>query len=109
MVIKNLERMGVYNLENAMLRTIKVDDTVSGAGEGTPLCWRVAVSKWSNYVADSWDAVRRMNDEELAARERASKEKLVNESGAHYVIDDLRDLPAVIADVNKRLAEGERP
>jgi phosphonoacetaldehyde hydrolase len=109
MVIKNLERMGVYNVANAMRRTIKVDDTVSGAGEGAPLCWRVAVSKWSNYVADSWDAVRKMSAEELQARERASKEKLVRESGAHYVIDDLRDLPAVIADVNQRLANGENP
>lgn len=109
MVIKNLERMGVYNVLNAMRRTIKVDDTVSGAGEGAPLCWRVAVSKWSNYVADSWDAVRRMSADELAAREQASKEKLVRESGAHYVIDDLRDLPAVVADVNRRLAAGENP
>jgi phosphonoacetaldehyde hydrolase len=109
MVIKNLERLGVLNLQNAMRRTIKVDDTVSGAGEGAPLCWRVAVSKWSNYVADSWDAVRRMSAEELAAHEAASKEKLVRESGAHYVIDDLRDFPAVVADVNERLARGENP
>ena len=109
MVIKNLERLGVYNLGNAMRRTVKVDDTVSGAGEGAPLCWRVGVSKWSNYVADSWDAVRRMSAEELASRERASKEKLTRESGAHYVIDDLRDLPAVIADIDRRLAAGENP
>lgn len=109
MVVKNLERMGVYNLENALRRTIKVDDTVSGAGEGAPLCWRVGVSKWSNYVADSWDAVRKMSAGDLAAREQASKAKLVSESGAHYVIDDLRALPAVIADVNQRLANGERP
>jgi phosphonoacetaldehyde hydrolase len=109
MVIKNLERMGVYNLENAMRRTVKVDDTVSGAGEGAPLCWRVGVSKWSNYVADSWDAVRKMSPAELQAKERLSKEKLIGESGAHYVIDDLRDLPAVIADINLRLAAGENP
>jgi phosphonoacetaldehyde hydrolase len=109
MVIKNLERMGVYNLENALRRTVKVDDTVSGAGEGAPLCWRVGVSKWSNYVADSWDAVKQMSPADLAAKEQASKEKLVRESGAHYVIDDLRDLPAVIADINARLAAGENP
>jgi phosphonoacetaldehyde hydrolase len=109
MVIKNLERLGVYNLENAMRRTVKVDDTVSGAGEGAPLCWRVGVSKWSNYVADSWDAVRKMSAAELETRERAAKEKLIRESGAHYVIDDLRDLPAVIADINQRLAAGENP
>jgi phosphonoacetaldehyde hydrolase len=69
----------------------------------------VAVSKWSNYVADSWAAVRRMSADELAACERASKDKLIAESGAHYVIDDLRDMPAVIADVNQRLASGENP
>ena len=109
MVIKNLERMGVYNLQNAMRRTVKVDDTVSGAGEGAPLCWRVGVSRWSNYVADSWDAVRKMSAAELASCELRSKEKLVRESGAHYVIDDLRDLPAVIADIDARLAAGENP
>jgi phosphonoacetaldehyde hydrolase len=109
MVIKNLERMGVYNLTNAMRRTVKVDDTVSGAGEGAPMCWRVGVSKWSNYVADSWEAVKAMTPAELAAKEQASKEKIIRESGAHYVIDDLRDLPAVIADINARLASGENP
>jgi len=109
MVIKNLERMGVYNLQNAMRRTVKVDDTVSGAGEGAPLCWRVGVSRWSNYVADSWDAVRKMSAAELEACERRSKEKLVRESGAHYVVDDLRGLPAVIADIDERLAAGENP
>ena len=60
-------------------------------------------------MADSWDAVRKMSPAELAAKERPSKEKLIRESGAHYVIDDLRDLPAVIADINQRLAAGENP
>jgi phosphonoacetaldehyde hydrolase len=50
-----------------------------------------------------------MSPAELAAKERASKEKIIKESGAHYVIDDLRDLPAVIADINARLASGENP
>lgn len=109
MVVKNLERLGVYNLQNALRRTIKVDDTVSGAGEGAPLCWRVGVSKWSNYVVDSWDHARSLSPEELEAKERRSKEKLIRESGAHYVIDDVRDLPAVIEEVNQRLATGENP
>ncbi len=109
MVIKNLERLGVYNLRNAMRRTVKVDDTVSGAGEGAPLCWRVAVSKWSNYVVDSWAVAKTLSADQLAERERASKEKLILESGAHYVIDDLRDLPPVIREINQRLSEGESP
>ena len=30
-------------------------------------------------------------------------------AGAHYVVDTLADLPGVIADINRRLAQGERP
>ena len=30
-------------------------------------------------------------------------------AGAHYVVDTLADLPEVIADINARLAKGERP
>jgi phosphonoacetaldehyde hydrolase len=109
MVIKNLERLGVVNLANAMRLTVKVDDTVSGAGEGAPMCWRVGVSLWSNYVVESWEQARSLSPAELAAREAAAKEKLVREGGAHYVIDDLRSLPAVIADIEARLAQGENP
>lgn len=109
MVIKNLERMGVANLQNAMRLTVKVDDTVSGAGEGAPMCWRVGVSQWSNYVVDSCEQARSLRPAELNERELAAKEKLVCESGAHYVIDDLRSLPAVIDDINARLERGENP
>lgn len=109
MVIKNLERMGVANLQNAMRLTVKVDDTVSGAGEGAPMCWRVGVSQWSNYVVDSWEQARSLSPAQLQEREVAAKEKLVRESGAHYVVDDLRSLPAVIDDINARLERGEHP
>jgi len=109
MVIKNLERMGVGNIGNGMRLTVKVDDTVSGVAEGSPLCWSVAVSRWGNYVVDSAAQADAMTPEELAERERAAKEKLARESAAHYVIDDLRDLPPVIADIEDRLANGETP
>ncbi len=109
MIIKNLERMGVANLQNAMRLTVKVDDTVSGAGEGAPMCWRVGVSQWSNYVVDSCEQARSLSPEQLHEREVAAKEKLVRESGAHYVVDDLRSLPAVIGDINTRLQRGEHP
>lgn len=109
MVLKNLERMGVLNVRNAMRLTVKIDDTVSGAGEGAPLCWRIAVSKFSNYVVDSAETADALAPDVLRSKELAAKEKLVRESGAHYVIDDLRDLPAVLADIDRRLANGENP
>lgn len=109
MVLKNLERMGVRNVGNAMRLTVKVDDTVTGAGEGSPLCWSVAVSRWGNYVVDSWEEAKKLTPDELTQRELKAKEMLVKESAAHYVIDDLRDLPAVIDDINKRMEGGETP
>jgi phosphonoacetaldehyde hydrolase len=92
-----------------MRLTIKVDDTVSGAGEGAPLCWSVAVSRWGNYVVDSSEHAASLTPEALHERELAAKEKLVAEAAAHYVIDDLQDLPAVVDDINYRLANGETP
>ncbi len=40
---------------------------------------------------------------ELCARETLRK------AGAHYVIDEFVELPAVIDDINERLARGDKP
>jgi phosphonoacetaldehyde hydrolase len=37
-----------------------------------------------------------------------SKTKLM-ESGAHYIIESIKELPDVVEDINKRLALGETP
>jgi phosphonoacetaldehyde hydrolase len=109
MVLKNLERMGIKNVGNAMRLTVKVDDTISGVAEGAPLCWSVGVSRWGNYVVDSCEAAQKLSAKELNDKEINAKEKLVKESAGHYVIDDLRFLPEVIEDINKRLSNGETP
>jgi phosphonoacetaldehyde hydrolase len=45
---------------------------------------------------------------ELARRLARTREMLQN-AGAHYVIDSLADIEPVIADVEHRLARGEKP
>jgi hypothetical protein len=35
--------------------------------------------------------------------------KILRASGAHYVVDDLRNIFPVLEDINARLAGGERP
>ena len=35
--------------------------------------------------------------------------QILRSSGAHYIIDELPEILDVIADVNRRLANGERP
>ncbi|MBL4797075.1 MAG: phosphonoacetaldehyde hydrolase [Oleispira sp.] len=88
---------------------IKVDDTLPGIEEGLRAgMWTVGVSCSGNEVGldrNAWQALS--NDEQQEYRQKAER-RLFN-VGAHYVIDSVADLAAVIVDVNRRLAKGERP
>jgi len=106
MVYKNMVNLGVFPIESVL----KVDDTVSGVGEGVNAgCWAVGVAGLSNYTnvdsLEQWDAMSAAEKEE---RVTVSREKLYG-SGAHYVIDKISDIIDVVNDVNKRLAFGEKP
>lgn len=107
MVYKNLVNLGAWPIESV----IKVDDCCSGVNEGINAgCWTVGVSDWSNYTQveslEQWEA---MPEAERKARQDMSRQKLLKESGAHYVADSIADLPKIVEDVNRRLALGEKP
>lgn len=106
MLYKNMVNLGVFPIESVL----KVDDTVSGVGEGLNAgCWSVGVAGWSNYTnvdsMEQWDAMCETEKEE---RRHVSRVKLYG-SGAHYVIDNLTDIVDVVDDVNRRLSAGEKP
>jgi len=106
MIYKNMVNLGVYPIESVL----KVDDTVSGVGEGVNAgCWSVGVAGLSNYTnvdsEEQWDA---MPADEKEDRVQVSRVKLYG-SGAHYVIDKISDIIDVVNDVNRRLAAGEKP
>lgn len=107
MVYENLKQLGIYPIKSV----VKVDDTISGVGEGINAgCWAVGVCGWSNYMdIDSMEQWNNMSDTEKEERRNMSKNKLIYESNAHYVIDDLTFLPTVIDDINLRLQNGETP
>lgn len=57
-----------------------------------------------------------LNEEEIAALTEEDYERklgrsysILADAGAHYVIDSIADLPAVVIDINRRLASGEKP
>ncbi len=106
MVYRNLDLMDAWPIQSV----IKVDDTVSGVGEGLNAgCWTVGVSRYSNYLnINSYEEADEMPAEELARRHDETRE-ILQRAGAHYVIDSLTDIEPVIEDVNQRLARGERP
>lgn len=106
MVWKNLDLMNISEIKSV----VKCDDTVSGVGEALNAgCWGVGLVRYSNYMnINSLDEEATLSESEIQRR-MAHTRKILLESGAHYVIDSLVDLPAVIDDINARLARGEKP
>jgi phosphonoacetaldehyde hydrolase len=89
---------------------VKVDDTVSGVGEALEAgCWGVGVSLYSNYMnINTLEEAKTLAKEEIQRRNRYTQD-LLSKAGAHYVIDSIVELPAVIDDINERLSRGEKP
>ncbi len=106
MVYRNLDLMDVSPIQSV----VKVDDTTSGIGEALEAgCWGVGIARYSNYVdIDSKAHAESLSEAEMARRVARTRE-ILRQAGAHYVIDDFDQLPEVVADVNERLARGERP
>ena len=106
MVYRNLDLLGVDQIQSV----VKVDDTVSGIGEAQNAgCWGVGVARYSNYMdVDSPEEGATMSDAEISRRVADTRD-ILSKAGAHYVIDSLADIEPVIADINTRLARGEKP
>ncbi|XP_022245175.1 uncharacterized protein LOC106462270 isoform X2 [Limulus polyphemus] len=98
-------RLGVHPIE----AIIKVDDTVDGIREGLSAgCWTIGVAKTSNYVGLTEQQLDDLSQLELKQKLAHAYDILID-SGAHYVIDTVVELPLVIKDINRRLAGGEKP
>lgn len=106
MLFRNMEFLNVRSVASVL----KVDDTVSGVGEGlNGGTWTCGLSHTSNYMnINSYEERAAMDELEFLERGAKSREILIA-SGAHYVVDDIRGLPAVVQDINARLARGEKP
>lgn len=107
MLYQNLFKLDAWPIQSV----VKVDDTISGIQEGISAgCWSVGITDYSNYMninsLDEWES---LNDIEKYARREYSRNKIIKESGAHYVINEFDELLQVIQDINERLIRGETP
>lgn len=88
---------------------IKVDDTTPGIEEGIRAgMWSVGVSLSGNEVGCTRQQLAALAAADIAALKARAEERL-RAAGAHYVIDSVADLPGVVAQIEARLAAGERP
>lgn len=105
MALQNVIALGIDNVAHC----IKVDDAIPGIAEGLNAgMWTVGLALSGNEFGATWEEYQAMPEDEIARRRKAATEKLY-QSGAHYVIDTLVELPGVIAQINRRLGRGERP
>ncbi|MCY1382053.1 Phosphonoacetaldehyde hydrolase [compost metagenome] len=70
--------------------------------------WTVALLCSGNALGLDYEGYRALNGEQLAS-ERKRIQALFASSRPHYMIDTIVELPSVIADINRRLANGEMP
>lgn len=88
---------------------VKVDDTCPGIAEGRSAgMWTVALTCSGNAMGLSYEGYASMPPEDL---ERARRDVMQTfaEVSPHYFIDTIAQLPLVIADINRRLQEGDVP
>ncbi len=105
MALQNVINLGIDDVAHC----VKVDDAAPGISEGLHAgMWSVGLAVSGNEFGATWEEYQAMSKAEIATRHERAAGKLYA-AGAHYVVDTLADLPEVIADINARLAKGERP
>lgn len=88
---------------------VKVDDAAVGVTEGKAAgAWSVGLAASGNGVGLSLSEFEGLAPDERARRVAAAQEAL-HAAGADFVIDTVAQLPSVIAEIEARLARGERP
>jgi phosphonoacetaldehyde hydrolase len=89
--------------------TIKVDDTEVGIAEGLNAgAWTIGVSVSGNCFGLSREDAAALAPADFGER-RAAAVKRLEGAGAHYIIDSVANLMAVVLSIEARLAKGERP
>ncbi|WP_448680462.1 phosphonoacetaldehyde hydrolase [Pseudomonas nicosulfuronedens] len=94
---------------NDVAACVKVDDTWPGILEGRSAgMWTVALTCSGNALGLTYEQYKALPAEKLE-QERRRIGQMFEGSRPHYLIDTIVELPAVIADINARLARGEMP
>ncbi len=105
MVLQNMFNTGIYPPE----AVVKVDDTKPGISEGLNAgTWTIGLAKTGNEVGLNLEEVTALPKDELDPLVEKARTELAK-MGAHYVVDSISEVPAVIDDINVRLTRGERP
>lgn len=88
---------------------LKVGDTIADIEEGLNAgMWTAAVVLTGNAFGLPEERLKDMpNEERLACRQQAEWE--FRQAGAHFVVDGIWEVPAVVEEINRLLGQGKKP
>ena len=99
MIYKNMTELAVPSVDCIL----KYGDTIADIKEGVNAkVWTVGVVMGSNELGLTQEEVTAMPAAEQEVR-KADVRRRMTEAGAHYVVDTIAELPAVIEDINNKL------
>ena len=105
MCVQNAMNLRVYPFEAC----VKVDDTLPGVEEGLNAgMWTIGLARTGNELGLNAEEIAKLEPDTLAAKLDRAYGRM-RQAGAHYVVDGIWDIPAVLDEINARLARGERP
>lgn len=101
----NAMRLNVFPME----AVVKIGDTLADIEEGLNAgMWTVGLALSGNLLGLTQPEMQALSPDELARRRAAIRAQFF-QAGAHYVVDGLWDCPPLLAEINARLARGEKP
>jgi phosphonoacetaldehyde hydrolase len=105
MCLQNMINLQVYPPE----AIVKVDDTLPGIEEGLNAgMWTIGLAKTGNEIGLNGQEISNLAPDDLDARLKRAYTRMA-QAGAHYVVDGIWDVPAVLDEIGVRLRRGERP
>lgn len=105
MCYHNAMTLGIYPMESM----VKIGDTLIDVTEGLNAgMWTIGLAKTGNELGLTEAEVNALPPETLQAKLAPIYRKMY-EAGAHYVVDSLADTLPILAEINARLAQGEKP
>lgn len=105
MVLSNMQQARVFPPE----AVVKIDDTKPGMAEGLNAgTWTIGLSKTGNEVGLNEKELAALPADELKRKIEKAADGLAK-SGAHYVVESIADVPAIITEIAQRLKMGDRP
>ena len=105
MCLQNAINLQVYPME-AM---VKIGDTLPDIEEGLNAgMWTVGLARTGNEMGLTEAQINAL-EPEIRAAKLARAYKRMHQTGAHYVVDGISDVPPLLDAINARLAAGEKP